>query len=638
MKNVWYAVVAALFVLSCSLDLEPAKEGGSITLTLPALTDASGAEGTRAVIQGSGYVYVRPLGRITSKPYYGPYKVQTQTAQGSVIKITDIPSGTYEGFAVLHTAEAVDNLTVTVDGASMPLSSVLSLPDTRFREVVTARVDGLTLFDRSLGNAASFAISAAVTVRSGGSTPLTLSLIPATNVTVTANIVSTVTFTSESLHRSFVRVTGLKNLFSGFTAEGSSLKVSILNKNTAAIGMTAAVYRADGSLAPSAVLSSFTADPGVSGIVTAPWNGDDECYLYIESQGLSLGLSCEASVSDGVVLRLDLPGSGIVNGQTATVYALSRALTEADFSTTIWPRTVCDSLALAAYTATVNGESVSGIFKNPSSTTVWKPAPSIDGYIYALVDDILYLAQGATFNSLQPLGQPTLSIGTPASVIASSPKRHDEVLFQTTGGDFSCDGSGNNYYNTTFDNPQDVTIYLFSGEVFWDGVWALENPLTHPHCIGYGKPISANEWSGKIRTNYTGSVWLLVSGTYGSSVIRYRSSDAQSIDWVGQEIVVDMDSEVFTPLVYYIRGTNLPHDGLYTVTIINDEEEMVGTGMATVTGGSGMFPLFSPVTEIPATLPGSTFSGTFTHSSEGSVTASYQAYAWVAILVMNYNP
>ncbi len=638
MKNVWYAVVAALFVLSCSLDLEPAKEGGSITLTLPALTASSGVEGSRAVLQGSGYVYVRPLGRTTSKPYYGPYKVQTQTAQGSVIKITDIPSGTYEGFAVLHTAEAVDNLMVTVDGASMPLSSVLSLPDARFREVVTARVDGLTLFDRSLGNAASFAISAAVTVRSGGSTPLTLSLIPATNVTVAANIVSTVTFTSESLHRSFVRVTGLKNLFSGFTAEGSSLKVSILNKNTAAIGMTAAVYRADGSLAPSAVLSSFPLDPGVSGMVTAPWNGDDECYLYIESQGLSLGLSCEASVSDGVVLRLDLPGSGIVNGQTATVYALSRALTAADFSTTIWPRTVCDSLALATYTVTVNGESVSGIFKAPASTALWKPSSATSGYIYLLVDDILYLAQSATIDSLQPLGQPTLSTGTPASVTASNPKRHDEVLFQTTGGAFLCEEGGDFWYYSTFTNPQDVTIYLFSGDVSWYGVWALENPLTHPHCIGYGKPISANDWSGKIRKNYTGSVWLLVSGTYGSSVIRYRSSDAQTVYEPGQEIVVDMNNNVFTPLVYYIRGTNLPYDGLYTVTIINDEEEMVGTGKATVTGGIGMFPLFSPVTEIPATLPGSSFSGTFTHSNEGSVNVNYLTYAREAILVMNYTP
>ncbi|MBN1616162.1 MAG: hypothetical protein JW875_02525 [Spirochaetales bacterium] len=615
MKNVWYAVVAALFVLSCSLDLEPVKEGGSITLTLPALTDASGAEGTRAVIQGSGYVYVRPLGRITSKPYYGPYKVQTQTAQGSVIKITDIPSGTYEGFAVLHTAEAVDNLTVTVDGASMPLSSVLSLPDTRFREVVTARVDGLTLFDRSLGNAASFAISAAVTVRSGGSTPLTLSLIPATNVTVTANIVSTVTFTSESLHRSFVRVTGLKNLFSGFTAEGSSLKISILNKNTAAIGMTAAVYRADGSLAPSAVLSSFPLDPGVSGMVTAPWNGDDECYLYIESQGLSLGLSCEASVSDGVVLRLDLPGSGIVNGQTATVYVLSRALTEADFSTTIWPRTVCDILALATYTATVNGESVSGIFKAPASTALWKPSSATSGYIYLLVDDILYLAQSATIDSLQPLGQPTLSIGTPATVTASNPKRHDEVLFQTTGGAFSCDGSGDYFYNQTFTNPQDVTIYLFSGEVSWYGVWALENPLTHPHCIGYGKPISAIEWQGKLKRGFTGDVWLLVSGTYGSSVIRYRSSDAQTIYEPGQEIVVDMNNNLYIALLYYARAVSLSQDGDYTVAVFDEDNYLVGSGMGTAISGTMISPLFTPGTEIPVQFTGMQLTFEYTHTS-----------------------
>ena len=327
------AGILALFLsASCSLGLEPARsDAGSGTLslslsTLPgyspsgARTDPSG----RAVVQGGGYLYIRPLGGpggTGAKRYYGPYPIRANSTGYDLFKTTDIPGGSYDGLAVLFAASPVDTVAVTLPvRGETTLGAVLSLPDADFRAAVTADLtSGLTALDVSLDDSASFAITGATTIRPNSITNLSVTLVPATNKVLSAIEGGGVAYDRSETHRAFIRVTGLKDRFGSMSPGTASLAITTSNPLAQSVTLSAfAAYRANGSLIPGSVATNVALASGQTTRATAVWDGSDSCYLYAEFAGTALNFSFEAiSGGSGAALNVSFTGTSVQGSHRA---------------------------------------------------------------------------------------------------------------------------------------------------------------------------------------------------------------------------------------------------------------------------------------------------------------------------------
>ncbi len=649
--DLFAGILALVFSASCSLGLEPARnDTGSGTLslslaTLPgysprgALTDSAG----RAVVQGGGYLYIRPLGGpggTGAKRYYGPYQIRSTSSGYDLFKTTDIPGGSYSGLAVLFAASPVESVPVTLPSGETTLGAVLSLPDADFLAAVTADLsDGLTAFDIALDDSASFAITGATTIRPNSTTNLSVTLVPATNKVLFAIEGGGLSYERNENHRAFIRVKDLKALFGSMNPGTSSLAITVQNPLAQGVTLSAfAAYRANGSLIPGSVATNIPLASEQTTYKTAAWDGNDTGYLYVEFNGTALNFSFEAIVPKSVNASVSILDDTISSEMPASIYVLPRILLASDFSPIIDPDLVCRGISVAYCEGITDGNTVSGTLTARDGTGPWIPGAPVAGYVYAVVDGTLWLGSGATETSLTPLGQGTFSAGSAPEFTATTPARHDTVLFNDTGGAYQCNLDTYYNYATTFTNPTDNEIYLFSPSVDWTGVWNIEDPKEHPGCVGYGRAISTTEWTGKIRKSYSGDVHILVSGTYNGNIVRYRTLETQPS---AAEIYVDMDESQWTPLMYYVHAINVGPDGHYTLTMTNDFDETdysVSSGM--VIEGDGLFPLIKYGTAVPYSfeLEGNYTCVTVDDANLYSRTSPYPFYGSLAIIEINMNP
>lgn len=326
------ALIAGVLALglfaSCSLGLEPAERNagsGTVALSLATLpgygaqssrTDSSG----RAVAQGGGYLYIRPLGGPAgtgAKRYYGPYPIRANSSGYDLFKTTDIPGGSYDGLAVLFAASPIDSVPVTLPSGATTLGAVFSLPDAEFRAAVTSPLptspEGLTALDVALNDSASFAITGATTIRPNSITNLSVTLVPATGKVFSAIEGGGVAYDLNETHRAFIRVTGLRSLFGTMSAGTSSLGIAVQNPVRASATLSAfAAYRADGSLIAGSVATGITLASEQTTHATAAWDGSDVCYLYAEFAGTALNFNFEA-ISGGTTASLSVSFTGNSN-------------------------------------------------------------------------------------------------------------------------------------------------------------------------------------------------------------------------------------------------------------------------------------------------------------------------------------
>jgi hypothetical protein len=596
-------IIALVFSASCSLGLEPAQgNAGAATVTLSLATlpgygariGRTDSEG-RAVVQGGGYLYIRALGGpggTGAKRYYGPYPIRTTASGYDLFKTTDIPGGSYDGLAVLFSATPIDSVPVYLSAGDTTLGAVFSLPDADFLQAVTAPLpdspESLTALDVALNDSASFAITGATAIRPNSTTNISVTLVPATSKVLFATEGGGVGYDRSEPHRAFIRVTRLKDLFGPMIPGASSLGITVRSPQTVTIAAFAA-YRANGSLIAGSVATDVVLTSDQTARKTAVWDGSDECYLYVEFTGMALNFAFDAFVPGAASASVSILDEAIVSDREASIYVLPRALRASDFSPVIDPDTVCGSICLASCQTMTTGNTVSGTLIAKGSNAPWVPAAPVTGYVYAVVDGTLWLGNGATETSLTPLGQGTFSSGSAQEFTAATPKRYEGILFNVISGGYVCDPQGSYDYDSTFGAPETNEIYLFSTSVDWTGVWNLADPKTHPGCVGYGTATSAGEWNGWILKSHSGAVYALVSGRYAvNNIVRYRSS----LTWTPPaEVYIDMNEELWIPLMYYIHATNVNMDAHYTVTISHIDFDDFCVGAATVTGGEGLFPL-----------------------------------------------
>lgn len=139
MRKVFVALTAAFalvaFLSACGMGLEPAKtDTTSVSLSLTVMSPLGSGGSTdagRAIIPDGGYLYVRMLGGPTADTpsFLGPYQV---TATTSMVSITDIPAGQYDGMFLLYADRAVHDEEVTIEGVATTLGQIFSLPDKDF--------------------------------------------------------------------------------------------------------------------------------------------------------------------------------------------------------------------------------------------------------------------------------------------------------------------------------------------------------------------------------------------------------------------------------------------------------------------------------------------------------------------------
>lgn len=270
-----FSALAVLILLSsCSFGLQPASSRDSAVVSVSlggALIPSSAASVTdRALVQGTGYLYIRTLGGPTgdSGPFYGPY----EASSGSVVKITDIPAGAYSDMYIIYSARVLNESDIIYLPAGFTFGKVMHYDDAAFTEFMSNADVNFRLFSY-FDNEVSAVFTGKVDIRTGRVNQISSKLVPVTygvnNIYVmTSSVMPALSTMSRKFFRleNFdVRPLSTETLPIGFelTAGSSSLNIG-----------RCALYVSDGS-----VLRMF--DP----VGTIPTDG---YHLFIDAEELKM--------------------------------------------------------------------------------------------------------------------------------------------------------------------------------------------------------------------------------------------------------------------------------------------------------------------------------------------------------------
>lgn len=293
---------SALFLSSCSFGFVPSwkeKEKAVFSLQFATLDSiARVADGSRAIVQGDGFLYIRTLGgpKGDKGPLYGPYKVSA----GSAFETNDIPAGTYsKGIAVLYSAVALGSL-----------ESLLKLPEDHIMSELEA-----TAFVDALSGVASSGVSEPKTIKAGQKNSLSLTLVPIVNAAsvIDMDYVQTYTVTPATTGGSVKKFIMLDNVTSGLPA-GDSIKDLVCVASGAGTLSRLTLYDENGALVPGLTINTETRT------YTVPYTSGSTFYLYIESSGGDLNLAFNALLisggSTGGNVRVSISGATAEAGKT----------------------------------------------------------------------------------------------------------------------------------------------------------------------------------------------------------------------------------------------------------------------------------------------------------------------------------
>lgn len=303
MKKSVCCTVCATMVLfmvfaSCGMGLDPARsDTGSVVLSVPAVAaNASAPGGGRAIIPDGGYLYVRMIGGPTADTpsFLGPFRVSGTL--GATITIPGIQAGSYDGMFVLYAATEVHKEMYGA-AAQNPFSTILLLPDDEFVDLIegdeTATVpDDLDYFFN--GRASCGVVENAV-IRAGTTNIFTVPMEPITPHWVDFNSEAT---TSKELYASSIPEKGFFVNCFGFTASSGpsfSVRLGSVSGSTFTIHRVA-IYDETGRLLGQYTPNTVVLSGGQTQFFTAPFNGEEDIYVYVGYSGTLVDMSFIASV------------------------------------------------------------------------------------------------------------------------------------------------------------------------------------------------------------------------------------------------------------------------------------------------------------------------------------------------------
>ncbi len=294
--RLYVAVCAALISLGalsgCGLGLSPARNGADATLALKLASLESVPAGdpessSRAVMPGSGFLYIRTVAVSGEGALYGPYAV----TGGADFVTTDIPAGAYDVY-VLHSGKDLSSSTERfgILGGSFTFQELMSLPDERFVQFVSEDVDKAAL-DGFLDGMVSFGKATGVRLVSNTVNRLSVTLVPITSAGYDYDLSGSTLFAFSSSVRSrhFYRLSGITV---SLPVTDGSLSLTLVDETASGTVINGlAFYSSDGRPVPStrsgaSLVSGLTWTIAASDLATiARSDGSLELYQYLDYTG-----------------------------------------------------------------------------------------------------------------------------------------------------------------------------------------------------------------------------------------------------------------------------------------------------------------------------------------------------------------
>lgn len=308
------AAVMAILVGSCSMGLEPAKNGTtSVSFTFGS---ASSPRSGRAVAPGLGFLYIRTVGGPTGPKgaLYGPFTIEP----AETFTTTEIPAGTYTRFGVLYATEDLSARECDWDGRTMSFSELMRLPDDEFLLFTGdgENTEEPSAFELLTDGLASGEMRDNVTIAANKKNQLTLTLVPIcgeSRIAMSEDLGETLyseTGAPDRLVRKFIQIGGVEAPTGSIAAY---ITCTVEASESLYIG-SLAFFNEEGIQAPPALEFNKTVTEGAK--LTVPCIGGNTYYLYVEYHGEELRLAFEANAIDPTVTYLYVTqyGSGTGNG------------------------------------------------------------------------------------------------------------------------------------------------------------------------------------------------------------------------------------------------------------------------------------------------------------------------------------
>lgn len=262
------ALASSVFLLftvfSCSIGLDPAKSSGTtVSLQLASLVPSGG---DRAVIQGTGYLYIQTGSTTSDAKLYGPW----EAGSGDKFSTDEIPAGNYDSFSIIYMDSP------KLDG---PL-----YVDSDYLTVLSALQSKLSDFPR-IRESCSCATLSGVSIRPNRENPVKATLVPATTTTINDGYgyLTFIPAATGGLARRFFKITPITAISNGKVLD--FLTFSLVADGPLSVSRVA-VYGLDGTLIGVDNKSVTLLD-----LAYSSWNipchslRDTSCYVYIEYSG-----------------------------------------------------------------------------------------------------------------------------------------------------------------------------------------------------------------------------------------------------------------------------------------------------------------------------------------------------------------
>ena len=273
------SIALGFSVTACALGLEPAsneKTGKtSISFTLPVLPGSEPvAETGRAIVQGSGYLYIQTGMTAADGIVYGPFPA----APGVPVVVSSIPAGSYPYFALIYVKNPDTN------AHTAPI-----IPAVASSDGYLAALQTLWSSDTDTKCTSSFSFLTNVAIHLNEVNTISASLIPTTDYTATSSIM--LPGASGTITKRFVKLTGVS---AGFLSTGYTNMVCSANSTSGGIMRTVGLYDGSGHMI------AWFPNPAVINQIdtvtyTARWNGGDTYYMYFEFDSYEAELAFTAA-------------------------------------------------------------------------------------------------------------------------------------------------------------------------------------------------------------------------------------------------------------------------------------------------------------------------------------------------------
>ena len=321
-----FAILGILLFASCSFGLMTAGSKDSKAIFSIALNSLGSSDSSvsRAIVQGSGYLYIRTIGGSSSSgsSFYGPYPVSA----GASFSTADIPAGTYSTVGFFYSAVEIDeSASFSYDGSEYSFHDLMRIDDAKFLALMDGDSDTKKALADSFGGNVSAGKVSNVTLTAGQSTSVAVVLTPFTGSSYGLYLPSAQSMTvssKDSMARKFFRFDGLT------VKSGEDITLTLTPSGSGAVIGIVAAYDGDGKLlASSAAKGAVTS----AQTYTVKSTGQSSMFAYVEYRADSLAISVDGALADYL-----LSFSGGAMYANKTIYFGLYDVTGLDTTTESW--------------------------------------------------------------------------------------------------------------------------------------------------------------------------------------------------------------------------------------------------------------------------------------------------------------